>query len=98
MAVNVIETDEQRDVLAKPARIRSLCFAGEVVLRVAAACPHPALPLTVAACTPMRQPGVTCADQNQITALLGHFTKDNNMPQDSSDKFNNEYGLWGGRY
>jgi len=79
-----------------------LCFAGAVVVRMAAACPH-----QIAAGASLHG-GRLYTDALTSPHLLlpkikarlyfGHATKDNSMPQDSITKFNNALQAWGGRY
>jgi carboxymethylenebutenolidase len=79
-----------------------LCFAGAVVLRMAAASPH-----QIAAGASLHG-GRLYTDAPDSPHLLlpkikarlyfGHATKDNSMPQDSIDKFNKSLHTWGGRY
>lgn len=79
-----------------------LCFAGQVVLRMAAACPH-----QIAAGASFHG-GRLYTDAPTSPHLLlprikarlyfGHATKDKSMPQESIDKFNNALQAWGGRY
>jgi carboxymethylenebutenolidase len=79
-----------------------LCVAGAVVLRMAAACPpqiaagaslHGGRLYTDAPTSPhLLLPKI------KARLYFAHATKDNSMPQDSIDKFNNSLQTWGGRY
>jgi len=85
-----------------PLGVAGLCFAGALVLRMAAARPH-----QIAAGASLHG-GRLYTDAPTSPHLLlpkikarlyfGHAVKDSSMPQDSIDKFNNALQAWGGRY
>lgn len=102
------DTGSYVDFLAKHQAVRGpfgavgLCFAGAVVLRMAAACPH-----QIAAGASLHG-GRLYTDAPTSPHLLlpkikarlyfGHASNDSSMPPDSIDKFNKALQAWGGRY